>query len=286
MFKDYSFISYMFDEKTGLIPDDVLHGIIGTWCSNAKKYYETKTHEYYLYSFKDNEEKILLKLKKDTTKEKSLEYEDFQTVLMGSKSVEAEISSINQEKHSAILLINKDKGIIPVTMDTFDYNEGDKVNVFLNFFPSRIELRHDEDDYYSHLNGKKGEFNIFDIGVGELFPVVALIRSNPKDYPNVDQNKLKQFDDSFMVGSGVVKQTKTIVSTMKIEEANLPNNELPIGKFDFYEVETKYGKISGLVDDPILENFLNQEKIDSFGPITEKTIIKMYGYMSAIIDIK
>ena len=282
MIKDFSFLNYMIDEN-GIIPEEIFNGLLGEWLTNAKKSYTTKDKTYFIYRFENTTAGILLKTR--NTEKNKYEFEDFQTIVFGSEPIKCRISSINKEKEQCTLLVD-DKCLIICAMDPLDFKEDDEVYVYLNFFANRIEFRKDEDDYYKYLQKvDDGEFNVFNIAIGELIPPIGIIKGDREHFPNITDEMLNNFDDSFMVGSGKIVDSYMIEPKLKMPtETNLPNNELPLGKCDCYEFKSKIGNIPVIVEDEIINQFMQASGIERF-KLDENSIIKAYGYIGAFIDI-
>lgn len=283
MIKDYSFLNYMLDDNRQM-PEEIIHGLLGEWLTNGKLYHTVDDKQYYIYRFENTNAGILLKTRK--AGENKGQFEDFQPIVFGNESIKCKISSINKEKEQCVLLYD-DKCLIICAMDPMGFKEDDEIYVNFNFFAHQIELRKNEDDYYNHLHKTNdGEFNIFNIGLEELVPPIALIKGDRDKYPLIKDESLEFFDDSFMMGSGKIINSYMIEPKIKVDgETDLPNNELPLGKCDCYEFKSKIGLIPAIVEEEILGQFMQKEKIEKF-KLDKESIIKVYGYIGALIDIE
>lgn len=283
MIKDYSFLNYMLDDNRQM-PEEIIHGLLGEWLTNGKLYHTVDDKQYYIYRFENTNAGILLKTRK--TGENKGQFEDFQPIVFGNESIKCKISSINKEKEQCVLLCD-DKCLITCAMDPMGFKEDDEIYVNFNFFAHQIELRKNEDDYYNHLHKTNdGEFNIFNIGLEELVPPIALIKGDRDKYPLIKDESLEVFDDSFMMGSGKIINSYMIEPKIKVDgEMDLPNNKLPLGKCDCYEFKSKIGLIPAIVEEEILGQFMQKEKIEKF-KLDKESIIKVYGYIGAFIDIE
>ena len=282
MIKDFSFLNYMLDENK-MMSDEILNALLGEWITNAKKYYATKDKTYFIYRFDNTNAGILLKIR--NTGDNKGELKDFQPIVFGNESIKCRISNINKEKEQCTLLVD-DRCLIVCSMDPLDFTKDEEVYVYLNFFASRVEFRKDEDDYNNHLQkSDNGSFNIFNIAVGELLPPIGIIKGDREHFPYIKDEMLDNFDDSFMIGSGKIVNSSMIEPKLKLQyQTDLPNNELPLGKCDCYEFQSKIGSIPAIVEDDAIQQFFQSSGIDKF-KLDENAIIKVYGYIGAFIDI-
>ncbi len=281
MLKDYSFLNYMRDEN-GEMSEEIMHGLIGDWLTNAKFYYEIDRYKYYMFKFDNTKAGVLLKTRKNKDR---LEYDDFQPIVFSSEPVKCKLLGIHSDNELCTLLID-DKCLIVASMDTMGFKENDELYVHLNLSAIRIEFRKDENDYYDHLQKTEdGGFNIFNIGIGQLIPPIGFIKGERNNYPGISDELLSNYPDNFMVGSGTIADYYMVEPKLKDEKIDMPNNELPLGKCDCIDMKTTYGIVTALLEDDFLKMSLENEGIKEF-EIKDETIVKIYGMMGAFIDIE
>lgn len=282
MIKDFSFMNYMLDENRD-IPEEIANGLIGIWIENAKKYFSQGDNQYYIYSFENTDAGIIIRTKSINGK---IVYDDFQTIVFSKAPIRCKIIGINIEEERCTLSVN-DNCLLVVAMDPMGHKEGDEISVHLNFFAYKIEFSSNEREYLDNLiKTEDGGLNIFNIGVGELIPPIGLIKGEREHYPNITEEMLGNFNDSFMVASGIIDNYYNIEPKLKMDrETDLPNNELPLGKCDCAEMKTKIGIIPVIIEKEILAKSLLNQNIENF-ELSETSIIKTYGYIGGFIDIE
>lgn len=281
MIRDFSFLNYMLDDDREM-PEEIIRGLLGTWLINAKLYYEYGEFQYFVYRFENTKAGVLIKTR--VVGENRLAFEDYQPIVFSPEPIKCKFLGIDEETEKCTLLVN-DNCLVAVTMDSMGFKENDEVYVHMNLFASRIELRDNEEDYLNHLEKTEdGSFNIFNIGLGELIPPIGMIKGEKEHYPNITDQMISNFDDSFMVGSGTINDYYMIEPKLKMDkETDLPNNELPLGKCDCAEIKTKIGIIPIVIEPEILSRHLQDEKIEKF-ELKPESVMKAFGYIGAFID--
>lgn len=279
MYIDLESFGFNFTSEQGNFDSQLHMELIKRMTQRAKKEKEKDGKLYFTYAFDKSPARVGFKfqLKEDNI----ISYEDMTTYLEDNNDYPIEIMT---RKEKDKIVANFDDTIMMMYWNGKGEEVESKVKANLTIFPLKLEIYQNEKDYQERAYAKEvgEEVILTNIDIGKISPFFMLMEEGKKrELLDACTPEMKRYDDALMVCSGTVTQFENIVNYMSLPVGeNGQEEEVGVSEFFSIKIDTDYGELPIAIS----KDFLNSMcKGLTEITITGDTILKVYGYINAII---